>query len=77
MILVELLQLCLPGMTGNWSEAVENIDFSHSSWVAWITFNNLTGRSQQSSCECSVSANAIASQQVNNEKYEGANRETF
>ena len=58
-----------------WSEAVENIDFSHSSWVAWSTLNNFTGRSQQSPRQCSVSTNAIASQLIKNEKYEGANRE--
>ena len=55
-----------------WSEAVQNIDL-HSSQVAWNTSNNLTGRSQQSSYHCPVSANTIASQLVKNEKYEGAN----
>ena len=29
-----------------WSEAVQNIDFSHSSRVAWNTLNNLAGRSR-------------------------------
>ena len=38
------------------------IDFSDSSRVAWSTLNNFTGRSRQSPRQCSVSANAIASQ---------------
>ena len=58
-----------------WSEAVQNIDFSLSSWVAWSTLNNLTGRSRQSPRQCLVSANAIASQMVKSGKYEGATRE--
>ena len=59
-----------------WSEAIKNIDVSHSSRVAWSTLNNLTGRSRQSPRLCPVLANAIASQLVKNGKYEGANRET-
>ena len=78
--LPELLRLWLPSLTGNgwdrWSEAVQNIDFSHSSWIAWSTLNNLTGRSRQFLRQCYVSANAIASQLVENKKYESANRET-
>ena len=35
--------------------------------------SNLTGKSRRSPCQCPVSANAIASQLVINEKYEGAN----
>ena len=58
-----------------WSEAVQNIDFSHLSRVALSTLNNLTGRSRQFPCQCPVSANAIASQLVKNGKCEGANRE--
>ena len=58
-----------------WSEAVPNINFSHSSRVASTTLNNLTGRSRQSPCQCPVSAYAIASQLVKNGKYESANRE--
>ena len=57
-----------------WPEAVQNIDFSHSSRVAWSTLNNLTGWSRQSPRQCLVSANAIASQLVKDGKYEGANR---
>ena len=47
-----------------WSEAVQNIDFSHSSRVAWSILNNLTDRSRQSFRQYPVSANAIASQLV-------------
>ena len=57
------------------SEDIQNIDFPHSSRVAWNTLNNLTGRSRQSHRQCPVSANAIASQLVKNGKYKGANRE--
>ena len=32
-----------------WSEAVQTIDFSHSSRKAWSILNNLTGRSRRSS----------------------------
>ena len=58
-----------------WSEAVQNVDFSPSSRVAWSTLNTLTDRSRQSPPQCPVLANAIASQLVKNEKYVGANRE--
>ena len=58
-----------------WSEAVQNIDFSHSIRVAWNTLNNLTGWSRQSIYQCPDSSNAIASQLVKNGKYEVANRE--
>ena len=47
-----------------WEEAVNSIDFSHSSCKAWRTINKLTGRSGCSSHQCSVSANSIASQLV-------------
>ena len=59
-----------------WSEAVRNIDFSHSSRKAWSTINNLTGRSRHSPRNCPVSANAIAAQLVRNGKYEGVDRES-
>ena len=42
------------------SEALQNINFSHSSRVAWSTLSNLTGRSRQSHRQSPVSANAIA-----------------
>ena len=59
-----------------WSEAVRNIDFSHSSRKAWSIVNNLTGRSRHSPRHCPISANAIASQLIRNGKYEGADRES-
>ena len=49
-----------------WEEAVNSIDFSHSSRKAWRTINKLTGRSGRSSHVCPVSANSIASQLVKN-----------
>ena len=59
-----------------WSEAVRNIDFSHSSRKAWSTINNFTGRSRNSPRHCPVSANAIAAQLVRNGKYEGVDRKS-
>jgi len=35
-----------------WEEAVNSIDFSHSSLKAWSTINKLTSRSGRSSCLC-------------------------
>ena len=67
MDLAELLQLCLPDFKENGGIdglRLSNIDFSHSSRVAWSASNNLTGRSRQSSLQCLVSANAISSQLV-------------
>ena len=43
-----------------WSEAVQSINYSHSSHKVWSILNNLTGRSH-SSRDCPVSADAIAS----------------
>ena len=59
-----------------WSEAVQTIDFSHSSCKAWSILNNLTGRSRRSSRHCAVSANAIASALVSNGKYEDIDRKS-
>ena len=59
-----------------WSEAVRNIDFSHSSRKAWSILNNLTGRSRHSPRHCPVSADAIASQLVKNGKYEAVDRKS-
>ena len=53
-----------------WSEAVQSIDFSHSSRKAWSILNNLSGRSRHSPHYCPISADAIASQLVKNGKYE-------
>jgi len=49
-----------------WSEAVESIDFMHSSRLAWTTINNLTGRSTNSHHPCPITANSILSQIVKN-----------
>ena len=67
--LAGLLLPCCAGLTENtdrWSEAVQTIDFSHSSRKAWSILNSLTGRSRRSPRHCAVSANAIASVLVNN-----------
>jgi len=49
-----------------WEEAVNSIDFSHSSRKAWRTINKLTGRSGRFFHQCPVTANFIASQLVKN-----------
>ena len=60
-----------------WSEAVRSIDFSsHSSRKAWSILNNLTGRSRHSPRHCPVSADAIASHLVRNERYEAVDRKS-
>ena len=59
-----------------WSEAVQTIDFSHSSRKAWSILNNLSGRSRRFPWHCAVSANAIASVLVNNGKYEDIDRKS-
>ena len=59
-----------------WTEAVQTIDFSHSSRKAWSILNNLTGRSRRSHRHCAVSSSAIASQLIRNGKYEGIDRES-
>ena len=51
-----------------WSEAVNTIDFTHTSRLAWNTLNKLTGRSK-TSCPCPISANCIASQLIKNGVY--------
>ena len=59
-----------------WSEAVQSIDFSHSSRKAWSILNNLTGRSRHSTRHCPVLADAFASQLVRNKKYEAVDRKS-
>ena len=58
-----------------WEEAVNSIDFSHSSRKAWSTINKLTGRSGRSSHLCPVLANSIASQLVKNGAHRTRGRE--
>ena len=43
-----------------WSEAVNNIDFTHSSRLAWNIINNLTGKIKHPRRLCPVAANTIA-----------------
>jgi len=59
-----------------WEEAVNSIDFSHSSRKAWRTINKLTGRSGRSFHQCPVSANSIATQFVKNEAHKTGNRKS-
>ena len=59
-----------------WSEVINNIDFAHSSRLAWSTIDNLTGRSRQPRRLCPISANSIASQLVKNGKYKAKDRES-
>ena len=57
-----------------WEEAVNSIDFSHSSRKAWRIINKLTGRSG-CSCVCPVLANSIASQLVKNGAHKTSDHE--
>ena len=59
-----------------WSEAVQTIDFSHSSRKTRSILNNVTGRSRRSPRHCAVSANSIASQMIRNGRYEGIGSES-
>ena len=52
-----------------WLEAVNAIDFTNSSQLAWNPINKLTGRTRQSYRPCPISANSIASQLVKNGTY--------
>ena len=56
-----------------WTEVVESVDFTHSSRKAWQTINKLTCRSTTHS-RCPVTANAIASQLLNNGRFPDADR---
>ena len=49
-----------------WEEAVNSINFSHSSRKAWRTINKLTGRSGHSLCQCPVLAKSITMRLVKN-----------
>ena len=57
-----------------WSEVVESVDFTHSSRKAWQTINKLTGRSTTHP-RCTVTANVIASQLLNNGRFPDADRD--
>ena len=58
-----------------WEEAVNSIDFSHSSRKVWRTINKLTGKSGRSFRQCPVSANSIASKLVKNGAHRTGDRE--
>ena len=58
-----------------WSEAVNAIDITHSSRLAWNAINNLTGRTRQSYRPCPIFVNSIASQLVKNGTYKTNDRE--
>ena len=53
---------------------MEYVDFTHSSRKAWQTINKLTSRSTTHS-RCPVTANAIASQLLNNGRFPDADRD--
>jgi len=57
-------------------EAVNPIDFSHSSRKAWRTINKLTDRSGRSFHQNPVSANSIATQLVKNGAHRTGDRES-
>ena len=57
-------------------EAVNSIDFMHSSWLARSTTNNLTGRTRHPHRYCPISANSIALQLVQNGVYKTKNFES-
>jgi len=59
-----------------WEEAVNSIDFLHSSRKAWSTTNKLTSRSGCSSRLCPISTNSIASQLVKNGTQKTGRRES-
>ena len=70
----DLIQHLNPNRRKRWVEAVESMDFSHSSRVAWQTFNRLTGRSNKPK-KCPVSPNAIAHQLLCNGRYKNADKD--
>ena len=57
-----------------WEEAVESIDFSHSSRLAWQTFNRLIGLSNRPK-KCPVYPNAIAHQLLCNGRHKNVDNE--
>ena len=65
---VWLLQLYL--------QAVRSINFLHSSRKVWRILNNLTGRLRHFPRHCPISADAIVSQLVRNERYEAVDRKS-
>ena len=66
-----LIQLLDNKRKQRWDETVDSIDFTHSSRLAWKTFNKLTGRNSNPK-PCPVKADAIASVLVKNGKWESS-----
>ena len=64
------------GRRKRWSEAVNDIDFTLSSRLAWNAINNLTGRTRQSYRPCPFSVNSIASQLIKNGTFKTNDRES-
>ena len=60
-----------------WKEAVNSIDFSHSSRKTWTIVNKRTGRFGRSFHLCPVSANSIATQLVKNGVHMTGDRESI
>jgi len=71
-----LLSRLLQKKQERWEEAVNSIDFLHSSRKAWRTINKLTGRSGRSSHLYPLSANSISSQLVKNGTHKTSDRES-
>ena len=59
-----------------WSKAVYNIDFMHSSCLAWNQINNLTGRTRYTCDLCPITTNFIALQLVKNGVYKTMDHES-
>ena len=57
-----------------WETSTENNDFSHSSRIAWQSFNHLTGRAKKTQ-PCPVSANAIASKLIANGRHTNVDKQ--
>ena len=53
---------------------MESVEFTHSSRKSWQTINKLTGR-RTTHARCPVTANAIASQLMNNGRFPDADRD--
>ena len=69
-LIVHLNQNCRQ----RWKEAVESIEFSNSSHLAWQTFNRPTGHSNGLK-KCPVSPNAIAHQLLCNGHHKNVKKE--
>ena len=65
----------LDGKRQERQQTVESIDFTHSSRKAWRTINRLSGRTASKPYKCSVRANAIASQLLQNDRLTNPDRD--